>query len=111
MDEAAWRITIALPEDGSAALREQLEESSGIDVGSNKDHVYVYAPTREEIERSVPTIRAALNTLSIEPTSIEIDQWLADETRWSGDNSEEGDGEFRGWVDTIVDGLARSSPI
>ena len=102
MDQAAWRITIALPDDGSAALREQLEQSPGLDLGSNKDHVYVYAPTREDIERSVPTIRSALDALAIEPTSIQIDQWLADETRWSGEDSEDEDGEFRGWVETSL---------
>jgi len=111
MDEAAWRITVAMPDGHAKALREQLEHSPELDLGSNDDNVYVYAPTREEIERYVPTIRSALNALAIEPTSVEIDQWLADQTRWSSEDSDDSEGDDRGWVESILDGLTRNSPI
>ena len=109
-DAASWRLTVAIPDGRAKALREQLEQTADLDLGSNDDHLYVYAPTREAIERCVPTIRSAMDMLTIQPTSIEIDEWLEDETRWSSE-TEKQKPEDQGWLNTILNGLGGSSPI
>jgi hypothetical protein len=51
-----------------------------------------------------------MDTLAIEPTSIEIDHWLDDETRWSSE-TEKPKPENEGWFDTILHGLGGNPPI
>jgi hypothetical protein len=92
-----WRVRIELPEAGRAHT---LLDRLGVDLGSearelakeleqhrlavthDEDSVFVYAASRRQAEQAGAVVEAELRELRIEPRSVALEHWLAEEDRW-----------------------------
>jgi hypothetical protein len=100
-----WRIRIQLPEEGHA---ETLLQRLGIDLGSDEarrlareleghrlpvsrdgNELFVYAASQAEAEQARRIIETELAEEGIEAQLFEIERWLPDEERWSGEPPQE----------------------
>src|SRR6266545_1060090 len=97
MAQDDWRLRIELEEEGHAA---EILDRLGFDLSSEAKElsrhleaqklavsrdgkvVFVYAPTRTEIERAKEVVDAELRDLGVEAQESGIEHWLADEDRW-----------------------------
>jgi hypothetical protein len=99
-----WRIRIELPEEGNAGT---LLDRLGLDLGSDEakrlakeleghrlavsrddDVVFVYTDSQAQAERARQIVEAELADEGI-PGEIQIERWLPDEERWSGEPPQE----------------------
>ncbi|MDQ2983921.1 MAG: hypothetical protein M3R70_08385 [Actinomycetota bacterium] len=92
-----WRIRIRLPEEQAAGFRgrfgielgteaqELAKELEGrrLVVSYGEDDVFVYAGSRDEAERARAIGEAELRESGIDGEVGQVEQWLADEDRWS----------------------------
>jgi hypothetical protein len=95
-----WRIRIELPEEGHAGT---LLDRLGLDLGSDEakrlakeleghrlavsrdgEVVFVYADSQAQTERARQILEAELADENI-AAEIQVEHWLPDEERWSGD--------------------------
>ncbi|MGB2875366.1 MAG: hypothetical protein WBB76_07805 [Gaiellaceae bacterium] len=100
-----WRIRIELPEEGNV---ETLLGRLGLDLGSDEakrlaaeleghrlavsrdgNVIYVYAETQGQAERALRVVEAELAEEGIEARASEVERWLHDEERWSGEPPQE----------------------
>ena len=100
-----WRIRIELPEEGHA---ETLLQRLGLDLGSDEakrlareleghrlpvfrdgNELFVYAASQPQAEQARLIVEAELAEEGIEAQVFEIERWLPDEERWSGEPSRE----------------------
>jgi hypothetical protein len=100
-----WRIRIELPEEGHA---ETLLGRLGLDLGSDEakrlareleghrlpvsrdeNELFVYAASQGQAERARQVVEAELAEEGIEARVFEIERWLRDEGRWSGEPPQE----------------------
>ena len=96
-----WRIRIELPEEGHA---ETLLQRLGLDLGSDEakqlareleghrlpvsrdgNELFVYAASEAQAEQARRIVEAELAEEGIEAQVFEIERWLPDEARWSGE--------------------------
>jgi hypothetical protein len=101
-----WRVRIELPEVGGLLdrLRAGLSTEAGelareleqqrLAVTHDEDTVFVYAASLRQAEQARAVVEAELAELGLQPVSIVIEHWLADEERWDdeppgGDDDEE----------------------
>jgi hypothetical protein len=99
-----WRIRIELPEEGSAGT---LLGRLGLDLGSDEakrlaeeleghrlavsrddEVVFVYADSQAQAERARQIVEAELADEGI-AAEIQVERWLPDEERWSGEPRQE----------------------
>ena len=110
-----WRIA-AMPvtQDDARVLFEHLRDESKPDDATYDGwrKVYSYASTESAAIARADEIRADAKLLGIASLEVSLDQWLAEESRWSSDgterdpNADEGSEEPKqGWLGTIIDGL------
>lgn len=115
MDEATWRVSIDLSDSEHAARAfkhldgQKRVESLGGSLGrSGRATLYAYGASREGVEAILTEIDGQLRLLGYEPRSVTIDEWLADESRWSSDGKPGRlDSGGSDWLSTIIDGLSR----
>jgi hypothetical protein len=100
-----WRIRIELPEEGHA---ETLLARLGLDLGSDEakrlareleghrlpvsrdeNELFVYAASAAQAERARRVVEAELAEEGIEARVSEVERWLPDEERWSGEPPQE----------------------
>ena len=99
-----WRIRIELPEEGNAGT---LLDRLGLDLGSEEakrlakeleghrlavsrddEVIFVYADAQSQAERARQIVEAELADEGI-GAEIQVERWLGDEERWSGDAPQE----------------------
>jgi hypothetical protein len=100
-----WRIRIELPEEGHV---ETLLGRLGLDLGSDEarqlvreleghrlavsregSELFVYASSRLEADKARAIIEAELAEEGIEARTSQVERWLPDEERWSGEPPQE----------------------
>jgi hypothetical protein len=100
-----WRIRIELPEEGNV---ETLLGRLGLDLGSDEarqlvreleghrlavsregSELFVYASSRLEADKARAIIEAELAEEGIEARTSQVERWLPDEERWSGEPPQE----------------------
>jgi hypothetical protein len=95
-----WRVRVELEDEGHATgllgrlgldlgteareLAKELEEHR-LAVSNDEDTVFVYAATRDAARTAAGIVRAELAELELEPTEVEIEHWLHEEERWTGE--------------------------
>lgn len=100
MAQNDWRVRVELEEErhatdflarlgldlGSEAheLAKELTEHR-LAVSNDADTVFVYAPTRDAARKAAKIVKAELEKLGLEAREIEIEHWLHDEERWTGE--------------------------
>jgi hypothetical protein len=97
-----WRLKIKLAEHERKGLlgRLQFWESDAdelahelkerrLAVTEDDDVVFVYASTSLELEKARAAIEQELDDLGAQPTSVQVEHWLAAEERWDDDTSGE----------------------
>jgi (2Fe-2S) ferredoxin len=94
-----WRIRIDLPaesrlfdipldlRDEAAELASELK-GRRLAVSRDGDTVFVYASSRLEAEQARRVVEAVLRDERVEARTSEVEQWLADEDRWSDEPGE-----------------------
>lgn len=95
MADDDWRLRIELGDGGAPGLlrRLHLRDAGAEDlarelrherlaVTHDADTVFVYASSRAQLERALPSIEAELAALGIEPKRSVIEHWLETEERW-----------------------------
>jgi hypothetical protein len=95
-----WRLKIKLAEHERKGLlgRLQFWESDAdelahelkerrLAVTEDDDVVFVYASTSLELEKARAAIEQELDDLGAQPTSVQVEHWLAAEERWDDDTS------------------------
>jgi hypothetical protein len=99
-----WRIRIELPEEGHAGT---LLDRLGLDLGSDEakrlaeelqghrlavsrddETIFVYAETQPQAEQARGIVEAELAEEGIE-AGVEVERWVAEEERWSGEAPQE----------------------
>jgi hypothetical protein len=97
-----WRLKIKLAEherkgllgrlqfwDSDASeLAHELKERR-LAVTEDDDVVFVYASSSLELEKARAAIEQELDELGAQPTSVQVEHWLAAEERWDDDTSGE----------------------
>lgn len=99
-----WRIRIELPEEhhsrtlldrlgrdlGSEEARRLAKELEGHRLGVSRDDevVFVYADSQGQVERARRIVEAELADEGI-AAEIQVERWLPDEERWSGEPPQE----------------------
>ena len=100
-----WRIRIELPEEGHA---ETVLRRLGLDLGSDEarrlareleghrlpvsrdeNELFVYAASPAEAEQALRIVEAELAEEGIEARVSQVERWLHDEERWSGEPPQE----------------------
>jgi hypothetical protein len=100
-----WRIKIELPEEGHA---ETLLGRLGLDLGSDEakrlaheleghrlavsrdgNELFVYAASQAQAEAARAIVESELAEEGIEARASQVERWLADEERWSGEPPQE----------------------
>jgi hypothetical protein len=89
-----WRLRIELAEVNglldrfraglsteAGELAKELEEQR-LAVTHDDDTVFVYAASLRQADQARTVVEAELRGLRLEPVSVTIEQWLADEDRW-----------------------------
>jgi hypothetical protein len=100
-----WRIRIELPEEhhagsllgrlgidlGSDEAKRLAEELKGhrLAVSQDDNVVFVYAPAQPQAEQARRIVEAELADEGLEARSLEVEHWLEEEERWSGDPPQE----------------------
>jgi len=100
MAQDDWRVRVELEEErhatdflarlgldlGSEAreLAKELE-AHRLAVSNDADTVFVYAPTRDAARKASRIVKAELGDLGLEAREAEIEHWLHDEDRWTGE--------------------------
>jgi hypothetical protein len=92
-----WRVRVELGEEQVWSLLDRL----GLDLGSDArelakeleehrlavthdaDSVFVYTPSGLQAEQARKIVESELAELDLEPRSVVVEHWLADEDRWS----------------------------
>jgi hypothetical protein len=109
-----WRVTIAFARGKQASeLHRRVSDDGALaaaggslsDVGNN---LYAYAPSEDAVKRMVAVIQAALVTLSLEPVSARVDQWIPEESRWGNPTQPKRPGDDQGdsgWMSGLIQGL------
>ena len=98
MADDDWRLRVELEEErhanavlarlgldlGSEAreLAKELKEHR-LAVSNDEDTVFVYAASREALERAQPIVETELRELLLEPREVALEHWLHDEERWN----------------------------
>jgi hypothetical protein len=96
-----WRIRIELPEEGRV---EMLVERLGLDLGSDEakrlsreleghrlavsrdgNELFIYTSSQMEVDKARAIIEAELVEEGIEARTAQIERWLPEEERWSGE--------------------------
>src|SRR5437868_13332717 len=92
-----WRVRIELEEEHALSLldrlglhfgteahelAEELEEHR-LAVTHDADSVFVYAASAQQAEQARRVVEAELAEAEIEPRSVTVEHWLADEDRWN----------------------------
>jgi hypothetical protein len=100
-----WRIRIQLPDEGHAGT---LLDRLGLDLGSDEarrlakeleghrlvvsrddDVIFVYAESQAQAEQTRRIVEAELADEAIDGAQIQVERWLPDEERWSGEPPQE----------------------
>ena len=98
-----WRIRIELPEEGhietllgrldlgSDEARQLVRELEGhrLAVSREGSELFVYASSRLEADKARAIIEAELAEEGIEARTSQVERWLPDEERWSGEPPQE----------------------
>jgi len=90
-----WRLRIELGPDGAHGLLGRLGlvdtdadelahelRDERLAVTRDEDTVFVYAPSRAQLERARPALDAQLAKLGLEARLVREEHWLDDEDRW-----------------------------
>ena len=109
-----WRVRVELPDEHGASFLERLglrstaaEELADelrhrrLAATRDEDTVFVYAESAAQAGRARELVTAQLAEDGIEPREVDVEQWLADDNRWSNDPpgpSVEEDLRERGWA-------------
>lgn len=124
-DDEQWRVTTTLRStDDASRLHSHLTDTaegaeSSISLVGVK--LYGYGSSQGAVETMAETIRAALDSLSIDPSGIKLDKWMPEQEKWGDpaqaqapeeDNDESDDvpPKRQGWISTIIDGLTGGIP-
>ena len=97
-----WRIRIRLPEEHATGFRGRFGIELGTEaqelakdlegrrlvVSYDEDDVFVYAASRAEAERARAIVEAELRESGAQGDVSPVEQWLADEERWSDEPAE-----------------------
>ena len=91
-----WRIRVELAEEHAGGLLERFHlglspkakelaqelQARRLAVSREGETVYVYADSGSQAEQARQIVEAELGELVIEPRSLRLERWLADEDRW-----------------------------
>jgi hypothetical protein len=98
-----WRIRIELEEEHAGGFLNRLGgglgsrardlakelEADKLAVSRDDDTLFVYAASREQARQAQKIIEAELEEAGIEPRTVELEHWLADEERWDDEPKHE----------------------
>ena len=95
MADEDWRLRIELGPGGAHGLLGRLGlvgtdadrlagelQDERLAVTHDEDTVFVYAESRQQLDRALPPIRAELEALRIEARLVRVEHWLDAEERW-----------------------------
>jgi hypothetical protein len=98
-----WRIRIELEEEHAGGFLNRLGgglgsrardlakelEADKLAVSRDDDTLFVYAASREQARQAQKIIEAELEEAGIEPRTVKLEHWLADEERWDDEPKQE----------------------
>jgi hypothetical protein len=98
-----WRIRIELEEEHAGGFLNRLGgglgsrardlakelEADKLAVSRDDDTLFVYAASREQAGQAQKIIGAELEEAGIEPRTVKLEHWLADEERWDDEPKQE----------------------
>ena len=98
-----WRIRVELEEEHAGGFLNRLGgglgsrardlakelEADKLAVSRDDDTLFVYAASREQARQAQKIIEAELEEAGIEPRTVKLEHWLADEERWDDEPKQE----------------------
>jgi len=98
-----WRIRVELEEEHAGSFLNRLGgglgsrardlakelEADKLAVSRDDDTLFVYAASREQARQAQKIIEAELEEAGIEPRTVKLEHWLADEERWDDEPKQE----------------------
>jgi len=98
-----WRIRVELEEEHAGSFLNRLGgglgsrardlakelEADKLAVSRDDDTLFVYAASREQARQAQKIIEAELEEAGIEPRTVKLEHWLADEERWDDEPKSE----------------------
>ena len=98
-----WRIRVELQEEHAGGFLHRLGgglgsrardlakelEADKLAVSRDDDTLFVYAASREQARQAQKIIEAELEEAGIEPRTVKLEHWLADEERWDDEPKQE----------------------
>jgi hypothetical protein len=98
-----WRIRVELEEEHAGGFLNRLGgglgsrardlakelEADKLAVSRDDDTLFVYAASREQARQAQKIIGAELEEAGIEPRTVKLEHWLADEERWDDEPKQE----------------------
>lgn len=87
-DTLLGRLGLDLGSDEAKRLAKELE-GHRLAVSQDGDTLFVYADSQAQAEQARRIVEAELHDEGIPPRGLEIERWLGDEERWSGEPPQE----------------------